>query len=234
MPKTFNIPAAYRSDLVSALKRRDGQAAIAESETAPVVFNLGPLRLKVARSFGFCFGVQNAIQTAYQALAENSDRRVFLLSEMIHNPQVNNDLREQGVRFIVSPTGRNLVPLEELTPVVTSEELLQMQAECRQVHVAADVEDYIIRLIHATREHEAFQLGASPRAMLALYRAAQAMAALRGRAFVVPDDVKYLVPYVLVHRIISRAESHLRGHTVEKALQDVMDSVPVPVEEEVS
>ena len=119
-------------------------------------------------------------------------------------------------------------------PVVSSEELLQIQSDCRRVHVVADVEDYIIRLIHATREHESLQLGASPRAMMALYRAAQALAALRGRAFVVPDDVKYLVYPVLVHRIIPRAESHLRGHTAEEALREVIESVPVPVEEEVT
>ena len=119
-------------------------------------------------------------------------------------------------------------------PVVSSEELIEIQANCRQVHVTRDVEDYIICLIHATREHESLQLGASPRAMLALYHAAQALAALRGRSFVVPDDVKYLVYFVLVHRIIPRAESHLRGQTAEEALREVVDSVPVPVEEEVS
>jgi len=128
---------------------------------------------------------------------------------------------------------RQTDPLEELTPVVPPDELLQMQAECHQIHVAADVEDYVIRLIHATREHASLQLGASPRAMLALYYASQALAALRGRNFVIPDDVKYLVPFVLVHRIIPQVESHLRGHTAEEALRDIVDSVPVPVEEEV-
>jgi len=151
----------------------------------------------------------------------------FLLKVRIGYPSAEDD------RLILSRF-RQADPLEELTPVVSSEELLQIQADCRQVHVATDVEDYIIRLIHATREHKSLQLGASPRAMLALYRAAQALAALRGRSFVVPDDVKYLVYPVLVHRIIPRAESHLRGQTAEEALREVVDSVPVPVEEEVS
>jgi MoxR-like ATPase len=124
-------------------------------------------------------------------------------------------------------------PLEELTPVILPEELLQMQAECHQVHVASDVEDYIIRLIHATRKHASLQLGASPRAMLALYHASQALAAVRGRDFVIPDDVKYLVPFALVHRVIPQVESHLRGQTVEEAMKDIVNSVPVPVEEEV-
>ena len=151
----------------------------------------------------------------------------FLLKVRLGYPSAEDD------RLILSRF-RQTDPLEELTPVVSSEELLQVQADCRQVHVAADVEDYIIRLIHATREHESLQLGASPRAMLALYRAAQALAALHGRAFVVPDDVKYLVYPVLVHRIIPRAESHLRGQTAEEALREVIESVPVPVEEGVS
>jgi len=79
-----------------------------------------------------------------------------------------------------------------------------MQVACREVHVAADVEDYIIRLVHATREHPSLQLGASPRAMLALYHTSQVMAALRGRSFVIPDDVKYLTVCTLSHRIIPK------------------------------
>ena len=128
---------------------------------------------------------------------------------------------------------RRADPLEELTPVVTSDELMKMQASCRDTHVSTDIENYIIRLIHATREHTLLQLGASPRAMLALYHASQALAVLRGRPFVIPDDVKYLVNMVLGHRVIPRAESHLRGHTTEEILREIMDSTPVPVEEPV-
>ncbi len=122
-------------------------------------------------------------------------------------------------------------PLETLSSVVTAEDLLSMQRECRQVHVAQDVEDYIIRIIRATREHSSLQLGASPRAMLALYHATQALAALRGRDFVTPDDVKHLGFPVLVHRLISRSESRLRGMTAEQAVKEIVDSVFVPVEE---
>jgi MoxR-like ATPase len=121
-------------------------------------------------------------------------------------------------------------PLEELKPVVAAAELMRMQAACRDVHVSADVEDYIIRLVHATREHPSIQLGASPRAMLALYHTSQVMAALRGRAYVIPDDVKYLTTVTLSHRIIPKAESSLRGSTAEQALQEIIDKVPVPVE----
>ena len=123
-------------------------------------------------------------------------------------------------------------PLEDLKPVVSAEELMQMQVACRDVHVAADVEDYIIRLVHATREHPSLQLGASPRAMLALYHTSQVIAALRGRSFVIPDDVKYLTVCTLSHRIIPKAESSLRGNSAEHALKEIIDSVSVPVENE--
>jgi len=149
----------------------------------------------------------------------------FLLKVGLGYPSEEDDHRIMA-RF------READPLEELTPVIDAEQLLQIQADCRRVHVDNDVEDYIIRLVRATREHEALQLGASPRAMLALYHAAQALAALHGRGFVVPDDVKYLVPFVLVHRVIPQAASYLRGHTVEEAIAEVVISVPVPVEEE--
>lgn len=149
----------------------------------------------------------------------------FLLNIKIGYPTPEDDR-------IILARFRQIDPLEELTPVVSADELLEMQAACHEIHVAADVEDYIIRLIHASREPDSVQLGASPRAMLALYRASQALAALRGRAFVIPDDVKYLVTCVLVHRIIPRAESHLRGQTAEKTLREIVDSVLVPVEEE--
>ena len=149
----------------------------------------------------------------------------FLLRINIGYPTIEDD-------HLILARFRQADPLEELTPVTQSDVLLHIQAECRGIHVAADVEDYIIRLIHATREHASLELGASPRAMLALYHASQALAALRGRSFVIPDDVKHLVNCVLGHRIISRAGSHLRGSTAEETLREIMDSVPVPVEEE--
>lgn len=123
-------------------------------------------------------------------------------------------------------------PLDELQTVISADELLKMQKQCREVHVAADVEEYIIRLIHATREHPFVELGASPRAMLAMYNAAQAYAALKGRTFVTPDDIKYLMAPVLIHRIIPKSESRLRGQKADQTLKEIRDSVFVPVEEE--
>jgi MoxR-like ATPase len=147
----------------------------------------------------------------------------FLLKIKMGYPTIEDD-------HLILARFRQTDPLEELIPVVDSAELLQLQSETRKIQVTADVEDYIIRLVQATRTHPALQLGASPRAMLALYHASQALASLRGREFVIPDDVKYLTPFVLTHRIIPRMESHLRGQTAEQALSEVLASVAVPVE----
>jgi MoxR-like ATPase len=149
----------------------------------------------------------------------------FLLKIQIGYPSAEDD------RLILERF-RRTDPLEELLPVVASADLLKMQRDCREVLVNADVEDYVIRLIHATRKHAAVELGASPRAMLALYNAAQALAAIRGRAFVTPDDVKYMFKPVLIHRIIPKSESRLHGQKAEQTLKEIMDSVAVPVEEE--
>ena len=123
-------------------------------------------------------------------------------------------------------------PLEELPAVTGAKELSDMQKICRDVHVAADVEDYIIRITEATREHDTLQMGASPRAMLALYNASQALAAVRGRNYVTPDDVKYLAAPVLVHRLIPKSESRLRGYRAAQTVEEIVESVFVPVEEE--
>jgi MoxR-like ATPase len=148
----------------------------------------------------------------------------FLLKIQIGYPSAADD------RLILSRF-RSSDPLDELHEVVSSSDLLKIQKECREVHVAADVEDYIIRLVHATRSNAAVELGASPRAMLALYNASQALAAIRGRSFVTPDDIKYLVTPVFVHRIIPKSESRLRGQKAEQTLKEIINSVSVPVEE---
>ncbi len=150
----------------------------------------------------------------------------FLLKIKIGYPTIADD-------HLILARFRQDNPLEELTAVVSASELLQMQVACREIRVTSDVEDYIIQLIHTTRNHTLLELGASPRAMLALYQASQALASLRGRAFVIPDDVKYLTSFVLAHRIILKTESHLRGGTAEQALKEIINTVPVPVEEQV-
>ena len=122
-------------------------------------------------------------------------------------------------------------PLESLEPVVSAEELLAWQEQVRDIKVEPEVREYIVRVVRATREHRAIELGVSPRGTLALFKTSQALAALRGRSFVIPDDVKYLAPYVLTHRIIINPQTRLRGHTPEEILREVVEGVPVPVEE---
>ena len=89
--------------------------------------------------------------------------------------------------------------------------------------------EYLVQVARATRSHPAVELGVSPRGSLALYRACQALAAVRGRDFVLPDDVKVLAPFVLTHRILISSQTRLRGRRPEEVLQEVVDTVPVPV-----
>ena len=124
-------------------------------------------------------------------------------------------------------------PIEELQPVIDAEEVIKLQKACRQVLVNPDIQKYIIQQVRATREQPHVELGASPRAMLGLYRTAQALAALRGRTFVIPDDVKYLAPFIMAHRIIPEASVSLKGGRGEDIIQAVLESIPAPVETEV-
>ena len=121
-------------------------------------------------------------------------------------------------------------PLDELPAVISPVELSGMQRLVRQVHVSEAVEDYIVRLVRASRLHASIELGASPRATLALYRGSQALAGVRGRGYVLPDDVKRLAPAVLGHRLIASAQARLRGRATTDILGDILASVPVPVE----
>ncbi|MEE9286148.1 MAG: MoxR family ATPase [Dehalococcoidia bacterium] len=126
---------------------------------------------------------------------------------------------------------RETNPIDELQPVVGADDLTGLLQVCRRVLIDPDVEQYIVDLVHATREHPEVELGASPRAMLALYHTSQALAAMRGRSFVVPDDVKYLTPFVFEHRIIPKAQSHLRGSSAAEIVAEAVQSVPVPAEQ---
>ena len=121
-------------------------------------------------------------------------------------------------------------PLEQLAPVVETDELLAMQKQVREIRVEASVRNYAIAITRATRVHSEVSLGASPRGTLALYHAAQAWAAIHGRAFVVPDDIKKLTPYVLTHRILIQPQVRLRGRKPEDIVAEIVETVPVPVE----
>ncbi len=122
-----------------------------------------------------------------------------------------------------------LHPIEALSAVAEPEELVALQALVPDVYVDDSVRDYVVRLARATREHPDVALGASPRGTLALFRAAQALASLRGREYVLPDDVKELAPRALAHRLILRPESQLRARSDEAVVQAILESVEVPV-----
>lgn len=114
--KTFNVPIIYRSPLITAIKHRRKQQDKMKKDFKPTVLDFGALKILLARHFGFCYGVENAIEIAFRTVEENPGKRIFLLSEMIHNPHVNNDLLEKGVQFIMDTAGKQLVPWEALQP----------------------------------------------------------------------------------------------------------------------
>ena len=120
--------------------------------------------------------------------------------------------------------------IPELLPVTTPSEIIQMQDERSKVRVEESVRDYVVRVARATREHNEVQLGASPRATMALYHSAQAWAAIHGRDFVLPDDIKLMAPHVLTHRLMVSPQAQLRGRQPSQLVADIVDSVSVPVE----
>src|SRR5688572_6591644 len=121
-------------------------------------------------------------------------------------------------------------PLDTLGPVITGEELTRLAAALRHLHVEPAVRRYAVQIVQATRQDTSFELGASPRGSLALFRTARALAAISGRDYVLPDDVKTMAPYVLPHRLILSTQARLRGRNADDLLADVLQRVPVPIE----
>ena len=117
-----------------------------------------------------------------------------------------------------------------LRPVVTGAQLLALVPSVRAVHVAQVVARYLLAIVRGTREHPVIELGASPRAALALFRACQARAAMQGRGYVLPDDVKALAVPVLAHRLVVTAQGRLRGRAAAQVIEDLLSQTPVPVE----
>jgi 4-hydroxy-3-methylbut-2-enyl diphosphate reductase len=116
MARQFDIPVFYKSRIITRVKQARQAQDPRKRDLSPTVLDFGPVRVLLARHFGFCFGVENAIEIAYRTIETHPGRRIFLLSEMIHNPNVNGDLRDRGVRFIFTPAGEQMVPWEELCP----------------------------------------------------------------------------------------------------------------------
>lgn len=137
---------------------------------------------------------------------------------------------DQGEENAILERFRLVDPLPDLQAVSSPAEILSLQTERRQVRIEESVRDYIVRIARATRQNSDIQLGASPRATMALYAAAQAWAALQGREYVLPDDVKHVAPNVLCHRMMISPQAQLRGRTASQLVSDIVASVPVPVE----
>ncbi len=113
--KNFEVPIIYRSPLISAIKKKRKEMDKMKKDFSPTLLDFGPLQIYLARHFGFCYGVENAIEIAFRTVEENPGRRIFLLSEMIHNPQVNADLQAHGVQFLQDTYGKQLVSFDTVT-----------------------------------------------------------------------------------------------------------------------
>jgi len=113
--KKFEVPIIYRSPLISAIKKKRKEQDKMKKDFTPTLLDFGPLQIYLARHFGFCYGVENAIEIAFRTVDENPGKRIFLLSEMIHNPQVNADLQNHGVQFLQDNYGKELILFETLT-----------------------------------------------------------------------------------------------------------------------
>ena len=114
--KKFNVPNIYRSDLITVIKNKRKQEDKLKKDFSPTLLDLGPLQIYLARHFGFCYGVENAIEIAFNTIDANKGKRIFLLSEMIHNPQVNADLIARGVQFLQDTYGKQLISFDTLQP----------------------------------------------------------------------------------------------------------------------
>src|SRR5215207_293097 len=113
--KSFDVPVVYRSKLITAIKKKRKEQDRMKKDFFPTLLDFGPLKIYLARHFGFCYGVENAIDIAFRTIEENPGKRIFLLSEMIHNPQVNADLQSSGVKFLQDNLGKQIIPFETLT-----------------------------------------------------------------------------------------------------------------------
>jgi MoxR-like ATPase len=122
-------------------------------------------------------------------------------------------------------------PLTGLDAVASAADVLELQRQVQEIHVSTDVRHYILQVVRSTRAHEAVDLGVSPRGTLALFKASQALAALRDRDYVIPSDIKHLCPHILTHRVHISPQIRLRGRTPSQVISEITEAVPVPVVE---
>ncbi len=135
--RTFDIPESYRSEIIGTIKKIRAVVDPRRRDFSPITLDFGPVRFRIPRHFGFCYGVENAIEIAYRTVRENPERRVFLLSEMIHNPLVNADLQGMGVRFLMSTDGEQLIPFDSLT----SDDIVIVPAFGTTLEIQADLKE---------------------------------------------------------------------------------------------
>ncbi len=144
--KTFDIPIIYRSPLINAVKKNREKADRRKKDFTPTLLDFGPVKIKLARHFGFCYGVQNAIEIAFRTIEENPGKQVYLLSEMIHNPHVNQNLRERGVRFIMDTSGKQIIPWsqineEDIVLIPAFGTTLEIEKQIQQIGIISDQYD---------------------------------------------------------------------------------------------
>jgi len=172
----------------------------------------------------FVVATQNPIELEGTFPLPEAQLDRFLLKIKLGYPE-----REEEIQIL--DRFREKDPLKELGSVIGHEAFVDLQQACKQIRVSEPVAAYVTDIVRATRDHAALQYGASPRASIGLMRAAQGMAGLKGRSFVLPDDVKQLADPVLCHRLILKEEERLRGTETRQVIEDIVDRLPVPVGE---
>ncbi len=145
----------------------------------------------------------------------------FMMNIKLGYPKVSDEMN-------ILDTHQYHHPLDDLEQIMIAEELVLIQRQIRSIHVDPSIREYIVAIANATRNHNNIYLGSSPRGSLALYRASQALAAIRGRGYVIPDDVKLLTKPTLAHRLIVTPAARVRAITSTSVLDEILQSVPVP------
>jgi len=172
----------------------------------------------------FVIATQNPIELEGTFPLPEAQLDRFLLKTHLGYPD-----RQEEIAILERFRGKD--PLEDLGAVIELEAFMKLQQARQQIRVSNPIRGYIADIVRSTRDHSALQYGASPRASLGLMRAAQGMAALKGRPFVLPDDVKQLADAVLSHRLILKEEERLRGVEISRIVEDIIAQTPVPVSE---
>ena len=169
----------------------------------------------------FVIATQNPIelQGTFPLPEAQIDR--FLLRTHLGYPSKNEEIR-------IMELFQKTDPLQRLTAVATPEEIIKLQQARREIHVSDPVREYVATIVRATREHETIRFGASPRGSLGLMRSGQALAALRGRDYILPDDIKHLACPVLAHRLILKETERLRGKDTDRFVEELIERIPVP------